>query len=252
MNSISTASVKRVVHVLWIACGLILCIAPLQAQTTYPFQDPNLPMEERVSNIVSLMTLPEKVGFLQHRPRAVARLGIPTVGWVEGLHGVAAGRPGNWGRRSAVRTTTFPQSIGLGETWDPAVLRLAGGVEGYEARYLVQSPKYRTGGLVVRAPNADLARDPRWGRTEKWRPRCKNSSQFHQDVMCLAITRGPEQLVLDFDSVHHHPAHALHLVPRIAHFDVKSLAPKNARHFEFLPLRWDIAGDSKPVPLLGK
>ena len=166
-NSISVAFVKSVVHVLWIACALILCIAPLQAQTNYPFQNPNLPLEERVSNIVSLMTLPEKVGFLQQRPRAVARLGIPTVGWVEGLHGVAAGRPGNWGRRSAVRTTTFPQSIGLGETWDPAVLRLAGGVEGYEARYLVQSPKYRTGGLVVRAPNADLARDPRWGRTEE-------------------------------------------------------------------------------------
>jgi beta-glucosidase len=185
-NSISVAFVKSVVHVLWIACALILCIAPLQAQTNYPFQNPNLPLEERVSNIVSLMTLPEKVGFLQQRPRAVARLGIPTVGWVEGLHGVAAGRPGNWGRRSAVRTTTFPQSIGLGETWDPAVLRLAGGVEGYEARYLVQSPKYRTGGLVVRAPNADLARDPRWGRTEE----CYGEDPFLAGSMAIAYTEG--------------------------------------------------------------
>jgi beta-glucosidase len=86
------------------------------------------------------MTLPEKVGFLTQRP-GVPRLGIPTVGWVEGLHGVAMGRPGNWGWRSPVTTTAFPQSIGLAETWDPEVLHQAGAVGGYEVCYLFQSPK---------------------------------------------------------------------------------------------------------------
>jgi beta-glucosidase len=166
-----------------------LGIAPLCAQNQYPFQNPDLPMETRVSNIVSLMTLPEKVAFLTQRP-GVPRLGIPTVGWVEGLHGVAMGKPGNWGTmgggRQPVQTTTFPQSIGLAETWDPEVLQKAGGVEGYETRYLFQSAKYQRGGLVVRAPNADLGRDPRWGRTEE----CYGEDPFFNGTLAIAYVKG--------------------------------------------------------------
>jgi beta-glucosidase len=162
---------------------------PGRAQTQYPFQNPDLPEEQRVANILSLMTVPEKVNFLTQRP-GLPRLGIPTVGWVEGLHGVAQGRPGNWGnmggRGGPVQTTTFPQSIGLGETWDPAILRQAGGVEGYEARYLVQSPNYHRGGLVIRAPNADLGRDPRWGRTEE----CYGEDPFLNGTLAAAYVRG--------------------------------------------------------------
>ena len=62
---------------------------------TYPFQNPDLPLEERVNNIVSLMTLNEKIGFLTQSP-SLPRLGIRTVGWAEGLHGIALGTPGNW------------------------------------------------------------------------------------------------------------------------------------------------------------
>ncbi len=170
-----------------LALGLLLPLAAVTAaaQTNYPFQNPDLSMEERVNNVLSLMTLEEKVNFLTQRP-GVPRLGIPIVGWVEGLHGVAAGRPGNWGRRGPTPTTTFPQSIGLGETWDPEIVRQAGAVEGYEARYLVQSPKYRRGGLVVRAPNADLGRDPRWGRTEE----CYGEDPFHAGTMTVAYVKG--------------------------------------------------------------
>ena len=173
---------------LLLALGLLLSLtaARVSAQTNYPFQNPDLPIEERVDNVVSLMTLEEKVAFLSQVPRAVPRLGIPTTGWIEGLHGVAMGAPGNWGRRRPVPTTTFPQSIGLGETWDPDLLRQAGGVEGYEARYLVQSPKYHRGGLVVRAPNADLGRDPRWGRTEE----CYGEDPFFNGTMVVAYVKG--------------------------------------------------------------
>ena len=59
-------------------------------------------------------------------------------------------------------------------------------VEGYEARYLVQSPKYRRGGLVVRAPNADLGRDPRWGRTEE----CYGEDPYFNGTMTQAFVRG--------------------------------------------------------------
>jgi hypothetical protein len=115
---------------------------------SYPFRNPDLSIEERVSNIVSLMTLDEKIAFLSQVP-GMDRLGIKRMGQVEGLHGLAMGQPGGWGRRDPVTTTTFPQSIGMGETWDPEIVRQAGAIEGYEARYVYQSPKYNgRGGLI--------------------------------------------------------------------------------------------------------
>lgn len=154
-------------------------------QTTYPFQNPDMPLEERVSNIVSLMTLDEKVAFLSQSP-GVERLGIKRMSHVEGLHGLAQGTPGNWGRRGPVTTTTFPQSYGMGETWDPEIIRQAGAIEGYEARWVLQSPLYGRGGLIMRAPNADLARDPRWGRTEE----CFGEDPYFNGVMSVAMIKG--------------------------------------------------------------
>jgi beta-glucosidase len=160
---------------------------PVQAipPNTYPFQNPDLPMEQRVNNIVSLMTLQEKVAFLNSRP-GVPRLGIRAVGHVEGLHGLAQGRTGNWGRNGAITTTTFSQSIGLGETWDTEILHQVGTIEGYEVRYVFQSPKYGRGGLIVRAPNADLGRDPRWGRTEE----CYGEDPFLNGTLSVAFIKG--------------------------------------------------------------
>lgn len=156
-----------------------------KTKTIYPFQNPEMPIEERVSNIVSLMTLNEKVSFLSSRPGS-DRLGIQHMGHVEGLHGLAQGAPGGWGRRGPVTTTTFPQSIGMAETWDPDIIRQAGAIEGYEARYVYQSPKYGRGGLIIRAPNADLGRDIRWGRTEE----CFGEDAYFNSVMSVAMIKG--------------------------------------------------------------
>jgi len=132
----------------------------------HPFQNPELDPDSRVANLLSLMTLDEKIKALSTNPE-VPRLGVKGVGHVEGLHGLALGGPGHWeGQgKEPVPTTTFPQAYGLGETWDTDLLKKVARVEGYETRYAFQ--KYGRGGLVVRAPNADLARDPRWGRTEE-------------------------------------------------------------------------------------
>ena len=154
-------------------------------QTVYPFQNSEMPIEERVSNIVSLMTLDEKVAFLSQNP-GVERLGIKKMAHVEGLHGLAQGTPGGWGRRGPITTTTFPQSIGMGETWDPGLVKQAGAIEGYEARYVYQSPKYKRGGLIIRAPNADVGRDPRWGRTEE----CFGEDAYFNGVMSVGMISG--------------------------------------------------------------
>src|SRR5271155_3129513 len=138
------------------------------AQTDYPFRDPKLPIEQRVTELLSRLTLDEKVVLMSGSPK-VPRLGLFFSGQVEGLHGLALGGPGHWeGRgKTVLPTTTFPQERGLGNTWDTALMQKIGELEGYEARYYYQSPKYDRGGLIVRAPNVDLSRDPRWGRGEE-------------------------------------------------------------------------------------
>jgi len=131
------------------------------------------------------MTLDEKVACLGTNP-SVPRLGIKGSGHVEGIHGLTQGGPAKWGRPATIPTTTFPQGIGLGETWDPDLLRQAGAIEGYEARYVFQSSKYRQGGIVIRSPNADLGRDPRWGRTEE----CYGEDPFFNGTMVVAFVKG--------------------------------------------------------------
>jgi beta-glucosidase len=162
--------------------ALILHATP---QSQYPFQNPDLPLKQRIDNILSLMTIDEKIECLDTNP-SVPRLGIKGSGHVEGIHGLTQGGPGKWGRPLTIPSTTFPQGIGLGETWDTDLLTQAGQVEGYEARYVFQSPKYHQGGIVIRSPNADLGRDPRWGRTEE----CYGEDAFFNGTMVVAFTKG--------------------------------------------------------------
>ena len=151
----------------------------------YQFQNPDFPLEDRISNLLSLMTLDEKIECLDTNP-SVPRLGIKGSGHVEGIHGLTQGGPGKWGRPKTIPTTTFPQGIGLGETWDPELLKQVAQVEGYEARYVFQSPKYNQGGIVIRSPNADLGRDPRWGRTEE----CYGEDAYFNGTMVVAFVKG--------------------------------------------------------------
>ena len=162
---------KRIV--LTILCTLSASL--LSAQYTYPFQNTSLSDDKRLDNLLSLMTIDEKVNALSTN-LGVPRLGIRNTGHSEGLHGMALGGPGNWGGFKMVNyqrvpdiypTTTFPQAYGLGETWDTELIQKVADIEATEIRFYTQNGKYAKGGLVMRAPNADLARDPRWGRTEE-------------------------------------------------------------------------------------
>ena len=177
---------RKLLQILLILISVILIsFSKAKGQALYPFRNSDMPIEDRVSNIVSLMTLDEKVAFLSQNP-GVERLGIKRMAHVEGLHGLAQGTPGGWGRRGPITTTTFPQSIGMGETWDPEIVRQAGAIEGYEARYVYQSPKYKgRGGLIIRAPNADLGRDQRWGRTEE----CFGEDPYFNGVMAVGMIK---------------------------------------------------------------
>jgi len=161
----------RLRHWMVILAGLLVAaglarVAPAQAD--YPFRNPALGDDQRIADLLGRLTLEEKILLMSDHPK-IPRLGIVFSGQVEGLHGLALGGPADWGGKGLqpLLTTTFPQEKGLGATWDPALLQKIAALEGFEARYDYQSPLYDRGGVVVRAPNADLSRDPRWGRTEE-------------------------------------------------------------------------------------
>ena len=88
----------------------------------YPFQNPELPDEERISDLIARMTLEEKIDCLAVKA-SVPRLGVKGSPHIEGYHGVAQGGPSNWGRRNPTATTQFPQAYGLGSTWDADLIR---------------------------------------------------------------------------------------------------------------------------------
>ena len=149
----------------------------------YPFDNPNLPASQRIDNLLSLMTLEEKIDCLG-TDTGVPRLGVPNFGASEGIHGVVQrqGRPG----RPPITTTQFPQPPGMGTTWDPDLVREAAGVEGYEARYITQTPSYNRQILMLWGPQADLDRDPRWGRSEE----VYGEDPFLNGTMATAFVHG--------------------------------------------------------------
>ena len=155
----------------------------LAQQPSYPFRDPSLPMEKRIDNILSLMTIDEKIDCLGVGT-GVPRLGIPSYGGSEGIHGVVQrqARP----ERDPITTTQFPQPPGMGETWDPELVRKAGAVEGHEARFITQTSKYNRQILMLWGPQADLARDPRWGRSEE----VYGEDPFFNGTMVVSFIKG--------------------------------------------------------------
>jgi len=150
----------RALNLAWVA----LLGAQLSAQTRRPdYQNPDLPFARRVADLVSRMTLEEKVSQLQDVAPAIDRLGIPRYNWWnEALHGVA---------RSGL-ATSFPQAIGLAATWNDSLVFRMATVISDEARakhheYVRQGSRERYQGLTFWSPNINLFRDPRWGRGQE-------------------------------------------------------------------------------------
>ncbi|RME01597.1 MAG: glycoside hydrolase family 3 protein [Bacteroidetes bacterium] len=137
-----------------------ICWMQATAQQAYPFQNPDLPIEQRVDDLISRLTLDEKIVQLKYDAPAVDRLGVPQYNWWnECLHGVA--RNG--------RATVFPQAIGLAATWDVNLAHRVSDVIATEARAkynAFSSHGYRGQyqGLTFWTPNINIFRDPRWGR----------------------------------------------------------------------------------------
>lgn len=125
----------------------------------YPFRDPSLKLDERVDDLVSRLTIDEKISMLTTWQKAVPRLGIGE--WHIGAE-VARGYVS---RNPEKPTTVFPEPIGLASTFDPELMEKLGEIAGKEARILhSENPKTN---LMLWGPTVDACRDPRWGRNEE-------------------------------------------------------------------------------------
>jgi beta-glucosidase len=130
------------------------------AQENYPYKNPNLPTEQRVNDLVSRMSLDEKINQLMDSAPAIDRLGIPEYNWWnESLHGVAR----------AGYATVFPQSISIASSWDRQLILEVAAAISDEARakhheYLRRGQHGMYQGLTFWSPNVNIFRDPRWGR----------------------------------------------------------------------------------------
>ena len=147
-----------------------LLTSTVSAQVKYPFQDPKLSREERVENLLSLLTPDEKVGLMMNKSASVDRLGIPSYNWwSEACHGV---RQGGY--------TVYPQPIGMAAAFNAQLVHEVFSQVSDEARAnwnrsdhnifnVPQGVTYYPGNpeLTFWCPNVNIFRDPRWGRGQE-------------------------------------------------------------------------------------
>lgn len=129
----------------------------------YPFQNPDLALEERVEDLLQRLTLEQKVSQMINESVAIDSLGIPAYNWWnEGLHGMAR----------AGKATVFPQAIGMAATWDPDLIFDIANVISDETRakhhdFARKGKRFLYQGLTLWSPNINIFRDPRWGRGQE-------------------------------------------------------------------------------------
>jgi beta-glucosidase len=137
--------------------------AGIEDLQSLPFNNPDLPIEERVKDLVSRMTVKEKASQLCHRANEIKRLGVPEYNWWnECLHGVA---------RAGI-ATVFPQAIGMAATFNVPLIFEIAEVISTEARakhheFIRKGEREIYKGLTMWSPNINIFRDPRWGRGQE-------------------------------------------------------------------------------------
>lgn len=199
-------------------------ILKAQDAVSYPFRNPNLPIEERVSDLISRLTLKEKVQLMKHQAPAIERLGIPAYNWWnEALHGVA---------RTSEKVTVFPQAIGMAATFDTEALQRMGDITATEGRALFNEDlkagktgtQYR--GLTYWTPNINIFRDPRWGRGQE----TYGEDPYLSAQMGSAIVRGLEG----------NDPNYLKAVACAKHYAVHSGPESNRHSFDARPSLYDL------------
>ena len=163
--------------------GVALSLQATAQAQPLPYQNPSLPVEQRVDDLLSRLTLQEKVQLMMNGSPAIERLGIPqTDWWSEALHGV--GRNG--------LSTVFPSCIGMACSFDEELIERIYTAVSDEARAKNTAqrkegkPVRRYQGLSFWTPNINIFRDPRWGRGQE----TYGEDPFMNAQMGLRVVRG--------------------------------------------------------------
>ena len=174
-------------------CGVLTAMS-LSAQTL-AYQNANLSAAERADDLLSRLTLEEKVSLMMDTSPAIPRLGIPQFQWWnEALHGV--GRNGY--------ATVFPITMAMAASWDDALLHRVFTAVSDEARVKAQQAK-RSGdikryqSLSFWTPNINIFRDPRWGRGQE----TYGEDPYLTSKMGLAVVRGLQGMT--YNGLPNHP-----------------------------------------------
>lgn len=164
--------------------AFVFVMGALSQTEQMPFRNPDIPVEKRIDDIISRLTLEEKVQLMKHASPAIPRLGIPAYNWWnEALHGVA---------RTKEKVTVFPQAIGMAASFDEEALEKMGDITSSEGRALFNEDlkNGKTGeiyrGLTYWTPNINIFRDPRWGRGQE----TYGEDPYLTSRMGAAIVRG--------------------------------------------------------------
>ena len=168
-------------------CAVLTAIS-LSTQTL-PYQNPNLSAAQRADDLLTRLTLEEKVSLMMDTSPAIERLGIPQFQWWnEALHGV--GRNGF--------ATVFPITMGMAASWDDALLHKVFTAVSDEARVKAKQAKRagdikRYQSLSFWTPNINIFRDPRWGRGQE----TYGEDPYLTAKMGLAVVRGLQGMTYD-------------------------------------------------------
>ena len=209
------------------------------------YLDTHLPISERAQDLLSCLTLDEKVAMMNHPAQGVPRLGIPGYNfWSEALHGVA--RNG--------RATVFPQAIGMAATWDKDLIHQIATAIGDEGRAKYHEALRRNGytdqyqGLTFWSPNVNIFRDPRWGRgQETW-----GEDPFFTGEMAAEFVRGlqgdhPRYLKAAACAKHY----AVHSGPEKDRHTFNAIVSKHDLYDTYLPAFKKLVMDAKVESVMG-
>lgn len=203
--------------------GVCLVLSFSACKQLLPYQDTSLTAEQRAEDLLPRLTLEEKVSLMQNASPAIPRLGIKEYEWWnEALHGV--GRAG--------LATVFPQSIGMGASFNDSLLYEVFNATSDEAR--VKSRIFGESGVLKRyqgltfwTPNVNIFRDPRWGRGQE----TYGEDPYLTGQMGMAVVRGlqgPEDA--RYDKLHACAKHfAVHSGPEWNRhsFDAENIDPRD-------------------------
>lgn len=209
------------------------------------YLDTSLTFTERAQDLVSRLSLKEKVGLMSHPACGIPRLNIPSYNyWSEALHGIA--RNG--------RATVFPQVIGMAATWNRELIQKVASAIGDEGRAKYHAALRRNGytdqyqGLNLWSPNVNIFRDPRWGRgQETW-----GEDPFLTGEMASAFVRGlqgddPKYLKTAACAKHF----AVHSGPEKERHSLNAIVNKRELYDTYLPAFKKLVTEAKVEAVMG-